>query len=43
MRSHTGGLMNLRNGAVYATSQRQKNSSTEAELDGLNEILSQIL
>ena len=46
MKSHTGGLMTLGKGAVYATSRRQKintRSSTEAELVGMNDVLSQIL
>jgi len=46
MKSHTGGLMSLGKGAVYATSRRQRlntRSSTEAELVGINDVLSQIL
>ena len=41
----TGGLMTLGNGAVYATSLRQKNTcnSTEAEIANLNDVLSKIL
>ena len=46
MKSHTGGLMTLGRGAVYATSRRQRintRSSTEAELVGINDVLSQVL
>jgi len=46
MKSHTGGLMTLGKGAVYATSRRQKintRSSTEAELVGINDVVSQVL
>ena len=45
MKCHTGGLMSLGNGTVYGTSRQQKIiacSSTEAELVGLNDVLSQI-
>jgi hypothetical protein len=43
MRSHTGGVLTL---AAYATSTKQKlttKSSTEAELVGVNDVLSQVL
>ena len=46
MKSHTGGLMTLGQGAVYASSRRQNIntcSSTEAELVGMNDVLLQIL
>ena len=46
MKSHMGGFMTLGKGAVYATSRRQRintRSSTEAELVGVNDVLSQIL
>ena len=46
MKSHMGGLMSLGRGAVYATSRRQRintRSSTEAELVGINDVLSQVL
>jgi hypothetical protein len=46
MRSQTGAIMSLGNGAAYATSTRQKlntRSSTEAELMAVNNILPQIL
>jgi hypothetical protein len=46
MRSHTGGIMSLGKRAVYATSVRQKlntQSSTEAELVAVNNVLPQIL
>jgi hypothetical protein len=46
MKSHTGGVMSMGKGAVYATSTRQKivtRSSTEAELVGVHDVLPQIL
>jgi hypothetical protein len=46
MRSHTGGVLSLGKGAVYATSTRQKvgtKSSTEAELVGVSDVLSQVI
>jgi len=46
MRSHTGGIMSLGKGAIFASSKRQRintKSSTEAELVGINDVLPQIL
>eukprot|EP00978_Attheya_sp_CCMP212_P034632 scaffold146129_cov35-Attheya_sp.AAC.1 len=46
MRSHTGGTLSLGKGSVYSTSTRQKlntKSSTEAELVGMSDVMSQIL
>ena len=46
MKSHTGEMMTLGKGAVYATSQKQKintKSSTESELVAVNDVLSQVL
>jgi hypothetical protein len=46
MHSHTGGVLTLGKGAVYSTSIHQKintRSSTEAELVGVNDVMSQIL
>jgi hypothetical protein len=46
MRSHTGGVLSLGKGAIYATSTRQKvatKSSTEAELVGVSDVLSQVI
>ena len=46
MKSHTGGMLSLGEGCVYATSVRQKlvgRSSTEAELIGVHDVLPQIL
>ena len=46
MKSHTGGVLLLGRGAVYSTSTRQKlntQSSTKAELVGINDVLPQIL
>jgi hypothetical protein len=46
MRSHTGGCMSLGKGVVYGTSTNQKlntRSSTEAELVGVNDVMSQVL
>eukprot|EP00978_Attheya_sp_CCMP212_P046656 scaffold403813_cov59-Attheya_sp.AAC.3 len=46
MRSHTGATMSLGKGSIYSTSTRQKlntKSSTEAELVGVSDAMSQIL
>ena len=46
MRSHTGATMSLGKGAIYGTSTKQKlnsKSSTEAELIGVSDVMSQIL
>jgi Reverse transcriptase (RNA-dependent DNA polymerase) len=46
MRSHTGGTMSLGKGSVYSSSIRQKmntRSSTEAELVGVNDMMSMVL
>jgi len=46
MRSHTGGIMTLGSGGVYAVSAKQKlntRSSTESELVGLHDVMPQIL
>ena len=46
MRSHTGGVMSMGKGAIWALSRKQRintKSSTEAELVGVNDILPQIL
>ena len=46
MKSHTGEIMSLGKGALYATSRRKRlntRSSTEAELVGINDVLSQVL
>ena len=46
MRSHTGGVMSMGQGAVYATSTRQKlntKNSTEAELVGVDDCMPQVL
>jgi Reverse transcriptase (RNA-dependent DNA polymerase) len=46
MKSHTGGLLSLGKGDIYATSTRQKlntKSSTEAELVGINDVIPQAL
>jgi Reverse transcriptase (RNA-dependent DNA polymerase)/Zinc knuckle len=46
MKSHTGGVMTLGKGTIYATSTRQKlntKSSTEAELVGVNDVMPQVL
>jgi hypothetical protein len=46
MRSHTGGVLTLGKGAIYATSTRQKigtKSSTEAELVGVSDVISQVI
>ena len=46
MRSHTGGVLSLGQGATYSTSCRQKlgvKSSTEAELVGVSDIMAQVL
>ena len=45
MRSHTGGVLSLGNGAICASSKRQMintKSSTEAELVGMNDVMPQI-
>jgi len=46
MRSHTGGVMSMGKGAIWASSKRQRintKSSTEAELVGVNDVLPRIL
>jgi len=46
MRSHTGGVMSMGKGAMWASSRKQRintKSSTEAELVGVNDILPQVL
>jgi hypothetical protein len=46
MKSHTGGVMSMGTGAVYAVSKKQKlntKSSTEAELVGIDDVLPQAL
>eukprot|EP00978_Attheya_sp_CCMP212_P038772 scaffold195564_cov31-Attheya_sp.AAC.1 len=46
MKSHTGGIMSLGRGAVYASSVKQKlnvKSSTESELVGVADMLPQML
>jgi hypothetical protein len=46
MRSHTGATMSLGKGAIFGTSTKQKlnsKSSTEAELIGVSDVMSQIL
>jgi hypothetical protein len=46
MKGHTGGVLSLGKGAIYATSTRQKlvtRSSTEAELVGVYDVMPQIL
>ena len=46
MRSHTGGMLSLGKGSVYATSTKQKlntKSSTEAELVAVDDLMPQIL
>jgi len=46
MKSHTGGCMSLGKGTIYGTSTREKlntKSSTEAELVGVDDVLSQVL
>jgi hypothetical protein len=46
MKSHTGGMLTLGNGSVYAPSTKQKinsKSSTEAELIAVNDVLGQAL
>jgi hypothetical protein len=46
MKGHTGGVMSLGGGAVYATSTRQKlvtRSSTESELVGVYDVMPQVL
>jgi hypothetical protein len=46
MKSHTGGVMSMGTGAVYAVSKKKKlntKSSTEAELVGIDDVLPQAL
>jgi hypothetical protein len=46
LKSHTGGILTLGKGAIYATSTRQKlntKSSTEAELVGVSDVMTQVL
>ena len=46
MKSHTGGMMLMRRGALYSASSKQKlntKSSTKAELVGLDDLMPQIL
>ena len=46
MRSHTGGFMTMVTGGVYVQSIEKKlntNSSTEAELVGVDDLLAQII
>jgi hypothetical protein len=46
MKSHTGGVMGMGSGAVYASSQKQKlntKSSTESDLVGAADVLPQLL
>jgi len=46
MKSHTGGVISLGKGPVYVTSAKQKlmsKSSTEAELIGVSDVLSQVI
>eukprot|EP00980_Cylindrotheca_fusiformis_P022097 scaffold8982_cov74-Cylindrotheca_fusiformis.AAC.2 len=46
MRSHTGGIISMGKGVLYASSRRQKintKSSTEAELVGAADFLAQTL
>ena len=46
MKSHTGGMMSMRRGALYSTSSKQKinaKSSNEAELVRLDDLMPQIL
>jgi hypothetical protein len=46
MKSHTGATMSLGKGAIYSRSTRQKlntKSSTEAELVGVDDVMSQVL
>ena len=46
LKSHTGGALSLGKGVIYGTSRRQRintNSSTEAELVGLSDVMPQIL
>eukprot|EP00957_Ditylum_brightwellii_P111995 8540833-Ditylum_brightwellii.AAC.1 len=46
MQSHTGGLLMMIKGAVFATSTKQKLNtwrSTEAEWVGVNDVISQML
>jgi hypothetical protein len=46
MKSHTGGILSIGKGAIYATSIRQKintKNSTEAELVGVSDVMSQVM
>jgi hypothetical protein len=46
MKGHTGGILSMGRGAVYATSTRQKlvsRSSTESELVGVHDVIPDIL
>jgi hypothetical protein len=46
MKSHTGATMSMGKGSAYATSKKQKlntKSSTEAELVGVDDVMSQVL
>jgi hypothetical protein len=46
LKSHTGGALSLGKGVIYGTSRRQKlntNSSTEAELVGVSDVMPQVL
>eukprot|EP00957_Ditylum_brightwellii_P055639 4215894-Ditylum_brightwellii.AAC.1 len=46
LKSHTGGMLMIGNGALFATSTKQKlntRSSTKAKLVGVNEVMPQIL
>jgi hypothetical protein len=46
MSNHTGGAMSLGRGVIYGTSRRKKlntNSSTEAELVGVDDVMPQVL
>eukprot|EP00978_Attheya_sp_CCMP212_P029180 scaffold102979_cov38-Attheya_sp.AAC.2 len=46
MKSHTGGVLSLGKGAVYAASKKQKLnvvSSTESELVGVSDMMPQII
>jgi hypothetical protein len=46
MKSHTGGMLSLGKGAIYATSTQQKIntcSSTEGKLVGVNDVMPQVL
>ena len=46
MKSHTGGIMKMGNGAIQTISQKQKlntKSSTEAELIGADDVISHLI